>query len=105
MRSQSAICLEHIARLTVGGVAPSYDQIKDAMGLKSKGNIVRMVDQLERDGFIRRRPGCPRSIEIIKVPDLKEHLRVLVETHGFMAIDDALAELGHQPFAPRGMKS
>lgn len=47
------------------GVSPSFEEMRDAMGLESKSGIHRMVVALERRGHITRRSNLPRSIEIL----------------------------------------
>ncbi len=51
------------------GVSPSYDEIRDAVGLKSKSGIVRLMDMLTKRGFIRRTSDTHRAIEVLKVPE------------------------------------
>jgi repressor LexA len=46
--------------------SPSYQEIADGIGVKSKSGIVRLVDQLARRGAIRRVEGQHRSIEVMK---------------------------------------
>lgn len=48
------------------GVAPSYDQMKDAMGLRSKSGIHRLINSLEERGFIERMPHRARAIGLLK---------------------------------------
>ena len=50
------------------GVAPSYDEMKDAVGLKSKSGIHRLITALEERGFIRRLPHRARAVEVLKLP-------------------------------------
>ena len=50
------------------GVAPSYEEMKDALDLRSKSGIHRLIHSLEERGFIRRLPHRARAIEIIKLP-------------------------------------
>ena len=50
------------------GVAPSYEEMKDALDLRSKSGIHRLIHALEERGFIRRLPHRARAIEIIKLP-------------------------------------
>jgi len=56
------------ARLKETGVAPSYDEMKDALDLKSKSGIHRLVTGLEERGFIRRLPHRARALEVMKLP-------------------------------------
>ena len=62
-------------RIKAVGVPPSYDEMKDALGLASKSGIHRLITALEERGFIRRLPNKARAIEVLKVPnDLKTDL-------------------------------
>ncbi|PZN97721.1 MAG: repressor LexA [Hyphomicrobiales bacterium] len=56
-------------RLRESGVPPSFDEMKDALDLKSKSGIHRLIMALEERGFIRRLPNRARALEIIKLPD------------------------------------
>jgi repressor LexA len=51
------------------GVPPSFDEMKDALGLASKSGIHRLIIGLEERGFIRRLPHRARALEILKMPD------------------------------------
>jgi repressor LexA len=54
--------------LKTDGVPPSYDEMKDALGLKSKSGIHRLITGLEERGFIRRLPHKARALEVLKKP-------------------------------------
>ena len=56
-------------RLTATGVSPSFDEMKDALNLKSKSGIHRLVSGLEERGFIRRLPHRARALEVVKLPE------------------------------------
>ncbi len=56
-------------RLEEGGVSPSFDEMKDALDLKSKSGIHRLISALEERGFIRRLPNRARALEVLKLPD------------------------------------
>jgi len=56
-------------RVTETGVPPSFDEMKDALDLRSKSGIHRLITALEERGFIRRLPNRARAIEVIKQPD------------------------------------
>ncbi len=60
-------------RLTESGVPPSFDEMKDALDLRSKSGIHRLITALEERGFIRRLANRARAIEVIKLPDLVAH--------------------------------
>jgi repressor LexA len=57
------------ARLKDTGVPPSFDEMKDALDLKSKSGIHRLITALEERGFIRRLPHRARALEVIKLPE------------------------------------
>lgn len=46
------------------GIPPSFDEMKDAVGLKSKSNIHRLLQALEERGYIKRIPNRARAIEV-----------------------------------------
>ena len=56
-------------RLTATGVAPSFDEMKDALNLRSKSGIHRLISGLEERGFIRRLPHRARALEVVKLPE------------------------------------
>ncbi|MEO8722722.1 MAG: transcriptional repressor LexA [Sphingobium sp.] len=56
-------------RLEKGGVSPSFDEMKDALDLKSKSGIHRLISALEERGFIRRLANRARALEVLKLPD------------------------------------
>src|ERR1700694_918182 len=60
-------------RLKESGVPPSFDEMKDALDLRSKSGIHRLITALEERGFIRRLPNRARAIEVIKLPDTVAH--------------------------------
>lgn len=57
-------------RLKEDGVPPSFDEMKDALDLRSKSGIHRLITALEERGFIRRLPNRARAIEVLKLPEL-----------------------------------
>ena len=59
-------------RVEQEGVSPSFDEMKDALDLKSKSGIHRLITALEERGFIRRLAHRARALEIIKLPDVIE---------------------------------
>src|SRR5512146_2505752 len=56
-------------RLAATGVAPSFDEMKAALGLRSKSGIHRLITGLEERGFIRRLPHRARALEIARLPE------------------------------------
>jgi len=57
------------ARLQETGVPPSFDEMKEALDLKSKSGIHRLITALEERGFIKRLPHRARALEILKMPE------------------------------------
>ncbi len=56
-------------RLKESGVPPSFDEMKDALDLRSKSGIHRLITALEERGFIRRLPNRARALEVIRLPE------------------------------------
>ena len=56
-------------RLKEAGVPPSFDEMKDALDLRSKSGIHRLIVALEERGFIRRLPNRARALEILRLPE------------------------------------
>ncbi|MBT3793229.1 MAG: transcriptional repressor LexA [Rhodospirillales bacterium] len=57
------------ARLQQTGICPSFDEMKDALALKSKSGIHRLISGLEERGFIRRLAHRARALEILRLPE------------------------------------
>lgn len=57
------------ARTQINGVSPSFDEMKEALDLKSKSGIHRLITALEERGFIRRLPHRARAIAILQMPE------------------------------------
>ncbi|HYX45741.1 MAG TPA: transcriptional repressor LexA [Sphingomicrobium sp.] len=56
-------------RLKEDGVSPSFDEMREALDLKSKSGVHRLISALEERGFIRRLPNRARALEILKLPE------------------------------------
>ena len=56
-------------RVRESGVPPSFDEMKDALGLRSKSGIHRLITGLEERGFIRRLPHRARALEVLRLPE------------------------------------
>lgn len=56
-------------RLDASGISPSFEEMKEALGLKSKSGIHRLISALEERGFLRRLPNRARALEVLKVPE------------------------------------
>lgn len=70
LTSQQARALRFIDAYTCAhdGVSPSYDEIKDHLGIASRSNVARIVKALEQRGFLRHGPNLSRSLEVLKLP-------------------------------------
>ena len=75
-------------RLADTGVSPSFEEMKEALDLKSKSGVHRLISALEERKFIRRLPNRARALEVLRVPERAEpakkptrsaNLRVLPE--------------------------
>ena len=56
-------------RLEATGVSPSFEEMKEALDLKSKSGVHRLISALEERGFIRRLPNRARALEVLKQPE------------------------------------
>jgi repressor LexA len=56
-------------RLGDSGISPSFDEMREALDLKSKSGVHRLISALEERGFIRRLPNRARALEVVKVPE------------------------------------
>ncbi|MEO7654142.1 MAG: transcriptional repressor LexA [Sphingomicrobium sp.] len=59
-------------RLKSSGVSPSFDEMREALELKSKSGVHRLISALEERGFIRRLPNRARALEVLKVPEIAD---------------------------------
>ena len=63
-------------RIRESGIPPSFDEMKEALDLKSKSGIHRLITALEERGFLRRMEKRARALEVLKLPDnMAETLR------------------------------
>lgn len=56
-------------RLDDTGVSPSFEEMKEALDLKSKSGVHRLISALEERGFLRRLPNRARALEVLKMPE------------------------------------
>lgn len=56
-------------RLEESGVSPSFEEMKEALDLKSKSGVHRLISALEERGFIRRLPNRARALEVLRQPE------------------------------------
>ena len=58
-------------RLGESGISPSFDEMREALDLKSKSGVHRLISALEERGFIRRLPNRARALEVLRMPDTR----------------------------------
>jgi len=59
------------SRLNESGISPSFDEMREALDLKSKSGVHRLISALEERGFIRRLPNRARALEVVKLPEVR----------------------------------
>src|SRR5439155_247749 len=59
------------SRLKESGISPSFDEMREALDLKSKSGVHRLISALEERGFIRRLPNRARALEVVKLPEMR----------------------------------
>ena len=68
-RKQHELLMFIHERMKEAGIPPSFDEMKEALDLRSKSGIHRLITALEERGFIRRLPNRARALEVVKLPD------------------------------------
>ena len=68
-RKQHELLLFIQDRLAKSGVSPSFEEMKEALDLKSKSGVHRLIGALEERQFIRRLPNRARALEVLRLPD------------------------------------
>ena len=71
-RKQRELLMFLEEKISQSGVMPSFEEMKDKVGLKSKSGIHRLISALEDRGFIKKLPFKARAIEILKLPNIKQ---------------------------------
>jgi len=64
-------------RLKQDGISPSFDEMREALDLKSKSGVHRLISALEERGFIRRLPNRARALEVLKLPEGQPSAKVV----------------------------
>jgi len=67
-KQHELLCFIH-DRLQETGVSPSFEEMKEALDLKSKSGVHRLISALEERNFIRRLPNRARALEVVRLPD------------------------------------
>ncbi len=82
-RKQLELLLFINERLKESGVPPSFDEMKDALDLRSKSGIHRLITALEERGFIRRLPNRARALEVVRLPEAASPSFATLRQRGF----------------------
>ena len=75
------------------GCSPSFDEMKNAVGLKSKSGIHALIESLEERNFIRKLPQKARALEILRLPKLKPSSIVAEEKKRDTALLNAMVDI------------
>ena len=108
-RKQLELLLYIDSYLRQHGTAPSFEEMKEAVSLKSKSGIHRLVSALEERGFLRRLPHRARALEVVKMPPSVTPAET-THDHGFQpnVIEGHFGEAGGTPetaHAPAGSEN
>lgn len=68
-RKQQELLIFIDERLKSDGVSPSFEEMKEALSLKSKSGVHRLINALEERAFIRRLPNRARALEVLRLPE------------------------------------
>ena len=89
-RKQSELLTYIQARLAESGISPSFEEMKEALQLKSKSGVHRLISALEERGFIRRLPNRARALEILRMPDAQAGLAAPPRASAPQAANDVI---------------
>ncbi|MCJ8143109.1 transcriptional repressor LexA [Ancylobacter gelatini] len=83
-------------RLKETGVPPSFEEMKEALDLRSKSGIHRLITALEERGFIRRLPNRARALEVIRLPEATQAPRAAARQFAPSVIEGSLGRVPPQ---------
>lgn len=75
------------------GYSPTFEQMALSLGLSAKSGVARLLDSLERQGAIRRRPDARRCVEIVERRGGADHLLARLQAEGFILDEDGEGEM------------
>lgn len=98
-RKQHELLMFIHERLKEAGVPPSFEEMKEALDLRSKSGIHRLITALEERGFIRRLPHRARALEVIKLPESVSPSLAANRNRGFSpsVIEGSLGKVPSKP--------
>lgn len=79
-KQHELLCFIH-DRLSETGVSPSFEEMKEALDLKSKSGVHRLISALEERGFIRRLANRARALEVVRMPERGGETRAVSSTN------------------------
>ncbi|MDB5701157.1 MAG: lexA, partial [Sphingomonadales bacterium] len=89
-------------RLAETGVSPSFEEMKEALDLKSKSGVHRLISALEERQFIRRLPNRARALEVMRMPERGEQkIRVPANTNSPIILPAAANDVVELPMHGR----
>ena len=77
-------------RLSATGVSPSFDEMREALDLKSKSGVHRLISALEERRFIRRLPNRARAREVVRLPEIAASTVVAMPRPAILAANDTI---------------
>ncbi len=90
-RKQQELLIFIDERLKSDGVSPSFEEMKEALNLKSKSGVHRLINALEERAFIRRLPNRARALEVLRLPEaLKPGLTLVSSRPGPRPVAQAM---------------
>jgi repressor LexA len=87
-------------RLEETGISPSFEEMKDALDLRSKSGVHRLISALEERGFLRRLPNRARALEVLKQPEDVQAKGVRATVANDTLANDAVSRIVAPPAAP-----
>jgi repressor LexA len=84
-------------RLAETGVSPSFEEMKEALDLKSKSGVHRLISALEEREFIRRLPNRARALEVLRMPERGDAKKGAVKSR---AMDTSISSTSQKPAIP-----
>lgn len=92
-KQHELLCFIH-DRLSETGVSPSFEEMKEALDLKSKSGVHRLISALEERGFIRRLANRARALEVVRMPDRGGDTRPVSSTNVVNLVPKTMAPKG-----------
>jgi repressor LexA len=92
-------------RLKDSGISPSFDEMREALDLKSKSGVHRLISALEERGFIRRLPNRARALEVLKLPEARPSAGARARSAPHVLLSRAISARSRSSAALRSSRS